>query len=51
MVEELYKASQAGAQIDIIVWAGCPLVPWIVGLSWYIYVSAWLRRFVDLCDA
>jgi polyphosphate kinase len=47
MVEELYKASQAGAQIDIIVRAVCTLVPGIEGVSENIRVRSVLGRFLE----
>jgi polyphosphate kinase len=47
IVEELYRASQAGAQIEIIVRAICTLVPGVAGLSENIRVRSVLGRFLE----
>ena len=47
LVEELYRASQAGAQIDLIVRAVCTLVPGVEGLSENIRVRSVLGRFLE----
>jgi polyphosphate kinase len=47
IVEELYKASQAGADIDLIVRAVCVLRPGIEGLSERITVRSILGRFLE----
>jgi polyphosphate kinase len=47
IVEELYKASQAGAEIDVIVRAVCTLVPGVEGLSENIRVRSVLGRFLE----
>jgi polyphosphate kinase len=47
IVEELYKASQAGAEIDLIVRAVCALRPGVEGLSERIRVRSILGRFLE----
>ncbi len=47
IVEELYKASQAGAKIDLIVRAVCTLRPGVEGLSERIRVRSILGRFLE----
>ena len=47
LIEELYRASQAGAEIDVIVRAICTLVPGVKGVSENIRVRSVLGRFLE----
>jgi len=47
IVEELYRASQAGAEIDLIIRAICVLRPGVEGLSERIRVRSILGRFLE----
>jgi len=47
VIDELYKASQAGAEIDIIIRANCTLLPRVPGLSESIRVRSVLGRFLE----
>jgi len=47
ITEELYKASQAGAEIDLIIRAVCVLRPGVEGLSERIRVRSILGRFLE----
>jgi polyphosphate kinase len=47
IVAELYRASQAGAQIEIVVRAICTLVPGVPGMSENIHVRSVLGRFLE----
>jgi polyphosphate kinase len=47
VIDELYKASQAGAEIDVIVRANCTLVPGVPDVSDRIRVRSILGRFLE----
>ncbi|HEU0229911.1 MAG TPA: polyphosphate kinase 1 [Burkholderiaceae bacterium] len=47
IVEELYKAGQAGVKIDLIVRGACALRPGVRGLSDNIHVTSIIGRFLE----
>ena len=47
VIEELYRASQAGVDIDVIVRANCSLIPGVEGMSERIHVRSILGRFLE----
>ena len=47
LIEELYLASQAGVQIDLLVRGMCSLRPGVAGISERIHVLSTIDRYLE----